>query len=666
MELLVGKTLQAGKYTLDATLGEGGFGVTFKATHHALGQTVVIKTLKPQTHAREDFDQLQQRFQAEAKRLALCVHPNIVRVNDFFVEDGIPYLVMDYIAGDTLARLVRSGPPCPEPQAIHYVRQIGAALTVVHQKGLLHRDVKPSNIMLQQGTQTVVLIDFGIAREFTHGVTQTHTGILSDGYAPVEQYLAQAQRTAATDVYGLAATLYMLLTGQVPVAAVLRDRHPLPEPRHLVPTLSSAVNQAILVGMEMDAQYRPASMQQWLDLLSNTVPEAVPTTELDSPPLAESTVVTVSEVERSPRPSTDPPLAVTPQVTVNSSPVPVQPETLPLALPNPDKTLPPDAGSHERTVAIASPQPTSAPQPVPPGRPQWFLLPILGVLAVVGGLAIAMLWPRPQPAPVSTLPESSNQTPPPDVSRPVDLPTESTHPIIDEDDLDLPDPAEAEVEAESDPPEADVTDLASSEIDQPDPPASTPTPVLDPPNLPISTPSPLPVADSNSEEDGDGRNGDGSQGDGSQGDESQGDGSQGDRGDRPTIRRIPGIRLGSSAATVQSVVGAPTQTTAGANNTRIDSYDLNQRVRLTYVYDSTDRVQQSEVWVADAVDLLMVRVALNGMVNGRLSKAMEQGLAQVRQGEINQYDFQREGLQGRIRRDGGDRIHIQVWADPGL
>ncbi|NEQ98760.1 MAG: serine/threonine protein kinase, partial [Cyanothece sp. SIO2G6] len=152
MNSLVGKTLQTGKYTLDATLGEGGFGVTFKATHHALGQTVVIKTLKPQTHTRQDFDQLQQRFQAEAKRLALCVHPNIVRVNDFFVEEGIPYLVMDYIAGHTLDRLVHSQPSCPEPKAIHYVRQIGAALTVVHNNGLLHRDVKPGNIMLRQGT----------------------------------------------------------------------------------------------------------------------------------------------------------------------------------------------------------------------------------------------------------------------------------------------------------------------------------------------------------------------------------------------------------------------------------------------------------------------------------------------------------------------------------
>jgi serine/threonine-protein kinase len=112
-----------------------------------------------------------------------------------------------------------------------------------------------------------VLIDFGIAREFNNGVKQTHTGLVSEGYAPIEQYLTQAPRTAATDVYGLAATLYALLTAQVPIPALLRDREKMPSPRELQPHLSGAVNQAVSRGMAVEPQFRPTSVAEWLQLL---------------------------------------------------------------------------------------------------------------------------------------------------------------------------------------------------------------------------------------------------------------------------------------------------------------------------------------------------------------------------------------------------------------
>jgi serine/threonine-protein kinase len=267
MDLLVGKTLQDDKYTLDQELGQGGFGITFKATHHYLGQTVVIKTLNESLRCYPDFPRLRRKFQDEARRLALCIHPHIVRVSDFFNENERPYIVMEYILGYTLDIVISPDRPLPEAIAIHYIQQVGAALQVVHRNGLLHRDVKPQNIMLRQGTQEVVLIDFGIAREFTPGLTQTHTNTLSEGYAPVEQYLPQEKRTPATDVYGLAATLYTLLTGQVPIASILRHRRPMPSPRNLQPQLSAAVDQAIIQGMAVEARDRPASVEEWLSLL---------------------------------------------------------------------------------------------------------------------------------------------------------------------------------------------------------------------------------------------------------------------------------------------------------------------------------------------------------------------------------------------------------------
>ena len=282
--MLVGKTLQGGKYTLEQELGRGGFGVTYKATHHYLDQVVVIKTLNESLQLHQEFPRFQHRFQDEAKALALCVHPNIVRVSDFFVEAEWPYMVMDYVAGSTLQALVFPGRPLDEATAIYYIRQVGEALKVVHQKGLLHRDIKPANIILRQGTQEVVLIDFGIARGFNTDSTQTHTNLVSDGYAPLEQYLVKEKRTPASDVYGLAATLYALLTAQVPTPAVIRDRQPMPAPRELQPQMSAAVNQAIMRGMAVEARFRPANVEEWLSLLPN--PQLA---EVNGTPLASST-----------------------------------------------------------------------------------------------------------------------------------------------------------------------------------------------------------------------------------------------------------------------------------------------------------------------------------------------------------------------------------------
>ncbi len=295
-----GKVLQGGKYSLDQLLGEGGFGITYKATHHYLGQTVVIKTLNPANKNHPQFAKLEQQFQDEGRRLAVCVHLNIVRVNDFFIEDSVPYLVMDYIPGETLEQVVFPDTPLPEAIAIHYIRQIGAALQVVHQNGLLHRDIKPQNIILRQNTQEVVLIDFGISREFTPGVTQTHTSMISEGYAPVEQYIAHQQRTPASDVYGLTATLYALLTARVPVASILRDRQTMPTPAELQPYLSPEVNQAVMKGMAIDVHYRPRTIEEWLSLLPDYAPMAgEPTTQ--PPSLLAGSAPTAPTMAVSPR-----------------------------------------------------------------------------------------------------------------------------------------------------------------------------------------------------------------------------------------------------------------------------------------------------------------------------------------------------------------------------
>lgn len=265
-----GQKLQGGKYIIEKELGQGGCGVTYCAREEN-GQLVVIKALNFKVQQRPDFDLLQQDFLNEALRLAKCTHPHIVKIIEVFQEGRLWCMVMEYIEGEDLASRVAKRGSLSEAEALQYIQQIGEALTVVHSHGLLHRDVKPHNIMVRSGKSEAILIDFGIAREFTPDLTQTHTENRTEYFAPLEQYERRAKRGAYTDVYALAATLYVLLTSQLPTPAPLRAiNKPLPPPKQYNSNLSDSVNRAILKGMELEAQKRPQSVQEWLELLGLT------------------------------------------------------------------------------------------------------------------------------------------------------------------------------------------------------------------------------------------------------------------------------------------------------------------------------------------------------------------------------------------------------------
>ncbi|MBD2184912.1 serine/threonine-protein kinase [Aerosakkonema funiforme] len=262
-----GHKLQNGKYTIEKKVGDGGFGITYLATT-ANGHRVVIKTLNDTVQSRPDFNQLQQDFLNEALRLAKCTNPHIVKINEVVQEGQLWCMVMEYIDGEDLANRVIKQGVLPEAEALRYIQQIGEALTVVHQQGLLHRDVKPQNIMLRSGKLEAVLIDFGIAREFTQDVTQTHTEYRTEFFAPIEQYDRREKRGAYTDVYALAATLYVILTAKFPQPSPLRAAGtPLTPPKQHNSSISDNVNRAILKGMALKAKDRPQSVAKWLKLL---------------------------------------------------------------------------------------------------------------------------------------------------------------------------------------------------------------------------------------------------------------------------------------------------------------------------------------------------------------------------------------------------------------
>ncbi|WP_293135207.1 serine/threonine protein kinase [Microcoleus sp. bin38.metabat.b11b12b14.051] len=267
MNLAPATALQQGKYQINATLGIGGFGITYRAVHTRLNQTVVLKTLNESLRQHPASAQFQQQFLAEARRLSRCQHSNIVRIVDFFEEAGQSFIAMDYIPGKTLAQIVETGQPLPEAQALHYIRQIASAVSKVHDSGLLHGDIKPANIIRRADSHLVMLIDFGVARDFSAGTKQAHTNLLCPGYAPIEQYLYDGKCTPATDIYAIAATLYYLLCGVPPVAAPLRDRIGLAQLRQFQPNLSPQIERAILQGLETDPDKRPQTVENWLTML---------------------------------------------------------------------------------------------------------------------------------------------------------------------------------------------------------------------------------------------------------------------------------------------------------------------------------------------------------------------------------------------------------------
>lgn len=272
MNLTAGTPLQDGKYVLNNLLSQSALGVTFKATQTRLNQAVVLKTLR--THPEMDIAPLRQPFLEEVRRFTQCQHPGLVRVLDSFTEAGLPFVVMDYVAGQTLAERVRSRKPLPEAQAVQYIRQAGSALSVIHRHGLLHRDVKPENLVRPTGAAFVVLVGFSITPRTVPVETDRTDALLANPYAAIELQQAKGL-TAAADIYALAATLYFLVTQHAPIAASRRQQMPLVPPRQLQPQLSTALERAILSGMALNAQERPQTIADWLALLPDSNPQPV-------------------------------------------------------------------------------------------------------------------------------------------------------------------------------------------------------------------------------------------------------------------------------------------------------------------------------------------------------------------------------------------------------
>lgn len=251
-------------YRIERTLGSGGMGTVYLARHPRLPRSVALKVLDPIAGADPEF---RARFQREAELAVQLDHPNVVEIYDRGAEGDLLWMSMRYVAGPDVAELIRrAGGGLPAARAVEIVAQAAAGLDSAHRRGLLHRDVKPANLLVadDDGADHVFVTDFGIARSRADdsGLTEAGALLATLGYVAPEQIRGDTLDHRA-DVYALGATLHQMLTGALPFvrttpAAVLGAHlmEPPPRPSAAVPGLPAALDAVIATAMAKDREQR--------------------------------------------------------------------------------------------------------------------------------------------------------------------------------------------------------------------------------------------------------------------------------------------------------------------------------------------------------------------------------------------------------------------------
>ncbi|HYC56984.1 MAG TPA: protein kinase [Candidatus Binatia bacterium] len=282
----VGHSLQGDRFQIEGILGQGGFGITYKAMDTLFRQPRAIKEYFPSEFAvrleatrvcsksadtEEDFAWGRKRFLEEGRTLIQFEdQPNIVRVIDYFEENETAYMIMAYYAGDSLQQRIRQRrTPSGETEILAFVTPLIDGLAAVHAKTVLHLDIKPANIYIRHDTQAPVLLDFGAAKLMASQHSKSVGSVYTPGYAPIEQYSQSGKRGPWTDIYGLGATLYQLVSGNPPEEApgrVESDDVPL-----LVDTAEGDYSHEFLAAIDASLRVygkdRPQSCADWKRML---------------------------------------------------------------------------------------------------------------------------------------------------------------------------------------------------------------------------------------------------------------------------------------------------------------------------------------------------------------------------------------------------------------
>ena len=290
MHLNPGTLLKGGTYRIERFINSGGYGCTYEAVHTSLDDKFAIKEFFVKdfcnreedtfrvtvgTHSKKALvDKLKGKFIEEAKSIRKLHHNGIVRVSDVFEENGTAYYVMDYIEGRSLKEIVEAKGKLSETEALRYIRQVSDTLKYVHSKNMLHLDIKPGNIMIDE-YDNAILIDFGASKQYDEESGENTSTLLgkTPGYAPPEQMSNMVMKfTPATDIYALGATMYKMLTGITPPESNLRSSGEV-ELEALPPYVDKVISDAIYKSLSLNKQIRPQSIAEFLKALDEKAEE---------------------------------------------------------------------------------------------------------------------------------------------------------------------------------------------------------------------------------------------------------------------------------------------------------------------------------------------------------------------------------------------------------
>jgi serine/threonine protein kinase len=337
MTNLVGQTFD--RYHILEQLGEGGMAVVYKAYDSHLDRAVAVKVILPGFEQSENF---LKRFEREAQALARLVHPNIVRVLDYGHQQGLPYLVMEYLPGGTLKQ--KTGRPMPWQEAAHLLAPIARALAYAHQVGILHRDIKPSNILITHSGEPM-LSDFGLAKllQVQDGVDLTgSTGVIGTPAYMAPEQMVGGKVDRRVDIYALGIVFYELVTGRTPYRAdtpaaimVKVVTEPLPRPTSFMADLPEMVEFAILKALEKDPENRFQNMEDFALALERFAAERAPASTASA---SAPTSVPAPTIEPTPKPAPAPTAS-----TIEPTPAPAPTPTPSGAVPASQSTVPAEA-----------------------------------------------------------------------------------------------------------------------------------------------------------------------------------------------------------------------------------------------------------------------------------------------------------------------------------
>ena len=267
-------TRQIGNYDLISKIAEGGMGAVYKASNRTTGQIVAIKIIPPET-ARNPL--LLKRFEQEFKAASLIDHPNVVKAIDY-CGTGTPFLVMEFVDGESLGAKIERDGALAEADAVRIIGEVCEGLHRAHKQGLIHRDVKPDNILLTLDL-TAKLTDLGLVKdvEGEMNLTKTGRGLGTPHFMAPEQFRNAKNADARCDVYSLGATLYTMVTGEIPFDKtspldcwLKKTKNDFPAPKARNPALTDRTDWAIRRAMHQDPAQRPASCREFMEDLIGT------------------------------------------------------------------------------------------------------------------------------------------------------------------------------------------------------------------------------------------------------------------------------------------------------------------------------------------------------------------------------------------------------------